>query len=474
MISTPYWLRARAARRRPRRPRAVARRRSDRQRRSIDLLGDDAKRAGARQRARRARARAWSGRSSRDRYLQTLRARARRARRSTRARRSARTRATRSPELPEVNLDHLRAHDRRHRDPAARHASPSRATTTGYCLDDNARALLLMTLLEDAGTEDPRLGARARVALPRVRQPRVRRATRGRFRNFMSYARRWTRRVRLGGQPRPRAVGARHRRSDARPIPGGSSLGGELFHAALPAAARRSPARARGRTRCSASTSTCARSRATAASQSVRRELAERLLDLYRRSEHAANGRGSKIASPTATRASRQALIVSGERMDARRDDRRRASRRSSGWCTIQRREDGYFAPIGSNGFYERGGAKAVFDQQPVEACAMVSACLEARAYDRRSALGRARASVPSTGSSAQNHLQQPLYDARTGGCRDGAARRSRQREPGRRIDALVPARAGRNARPTRIAGRDAIPVATAGDRSRTIGMSDA
>ena len=25
----------------------------------------------------------------------------------------------------------------------------------GYCLDDNARALLLMTLLEEAGTDDP-------------------------------------------------------------------------------------------------------------------------------------------------------------------------------------------------------------------------------------------------------------------------------------------------------------------------------
>ena len=40
---------------------------------------------------------------------------------------------------------------------------------------------------------------------------------------------------------------------------------------------------------------------------------------------------------------------------------------------------DGYFAPVGSKGFYVRGGTKASFDQQPVEACAMVSACLEAQ-----------------------------------------------------------------------------------------------
>ena len=38
----------------------------------------------------------------------------------------------------------------------------------------------------------------------------------------------------------------------------------------------------------------------------------------------------------------------------------------------------GHFVPIGSNGFYKRGGVRARFDQQPVEAQAMVSACLEA------------------------------------------------------------------------------------------------
>lgn len=40
--------------------------------------------------------------------------------------------------------------------------------------------------------------------------------------------------------------------------------------------------------------------------------------------------------------------------------------------------EGGHFVPIGSNGFYQRGGERARFDQQPVEAQAAVSACLEA------------------------------------------------------------------------------------------------
>jgi hypothetical protein len=44
----------------------------------------------------------------------------------------------------------------------------------------------------------------------------------------------------------------------------------------------------------------------------------------------------------------------------------------------LQTSEDGYFRPIGCYGFYKRGESRANFDQQPIEACAMVSACLEA------------------------------------------------------------------------------------------------
>ena len=44
----------------------------------------------------------------------------------------------------------------------------------------------------------------------------------------------------------------------------------------------------------------------------------------------------------------------------------------------LQISEKGHFRPIGSNGFYKRGGTRANFDQQPIEAQAMISACLEA------------------------------------------------------------------------------------------------
>jgi len=94
----------------------------------------------------------------------------------------------------------------------------------------------------------------------------------------------------------------------------------------------------------------------------------------------------------------------------------------SLSWLADLQRADAvgkHFVPIGSNGFYEKGGERARFDQQPVEAQAIVSACLEAykvtgdkswRKETRRAFewfLGR-------------NDLNLPVYDPTTGGCRDG------------------------------------------------------
>jgi hypothetical protein len=113
-----------------------------------------------------------------------------------------------------------------------------------------------------------------------------------------------------------------------------------------------------------------------------------------------------------------QALIVSGARMG---DATMVAAGISSlGWLlSIQRSKEGYFAPIGSNGFYERGGATAAFDQQPVEACAVVSACLEAFRVTGHAEWPE-HARLAFNWFLGQNDLHTPLYDATTGGCRDG------------------------------------------------------
>jgi len=78
-----------------------------------------------------------------------------------------------------------------------------------------------------------------------------------------------------------------------------------------------------------------------------------------------------------------------------------------------------HFVPIGSQGFYPRGGQKARFDQQPLEAAGTVSACLQAYRLtgDRR---WRGEAWSAFNWFLGDNDLQLPLYDSVTGGCRDG------------------------------------------------------
>lgn len=66
----------------------------------------------------------------------------------------ASTLATRPAELPELNLDHVSIMT--DGTGMLQHATFSVPRyDEGYCVDDNARALMLMTLIEDAGSEDP-------------------------------------------------------------------------------------------------------------------------------------------------------------------------------------------------------------------------------------------------------------------------------------------------------------------------------
>ncbi len=81
--------------------------------------------------------------------------------------------------------------------------------------------------------------------------------------------------------------------------------------------------------------------------------------------------------------------------------------------------EGKHFVPIGSNGFYTQGGERARFDQQPVEAQAMVSACLEAHRLTRdKMWIQEVRRAFE--WFLGRNDLHLPVYDPTTGGCRDG------------------------------------------------------
>ena len=75
--------------------------------------------------------------------------------------------------------------------------------------------------------------------------------------------------------------------------------------------------------------------------------------------------------------------------------------------------------PIGSNGFYPRGKERAIFDQQPIEAQATISACIEAY-HATGDMFWVAEARRAFEWFLGRNDLGLALYDSGTGGCRDG------------------------------------------------------
>jgi hypothetical protein len=113
-----------------------------------------------------------------------------------------------------------------------------------------------------------------------------------------------------------------------------------------------------------------------------------------------------------------QALIISGQWMS--RPEVSEIGLTSLRWLvSIQRTQSGCFRPVGNNGFYQRDGARADFDQQPVEAQAMVSACLEAY-YATHDMMWKNEAKRAFEWFLGRNDLGIALYDFTSGGCSDG------------------------------------------------------
>ena len=325
----------------------------------------------------------------------------------------ARTLAERPLSLPELRLDHLQCLT--DDTGVLQHASfvvPRYAD--GYCLDDNARALLLMVTLEESGLAERSL-VRALASRYLAFVCNAFDQPTGRFRNFMSYARVWGERV--GSEDsQGRALWALGAVVGRAHDPGRRSLSGEMFHQALPAMATlRSPrAWAYALLGINEYLQAFAGDRGV---QAMRALLVDRLADIHARASTSEWPWFEESLTYGNARVP-QALLLSGAAMQ--RTDLVDTGLRALEWLAkLQHTPDGFFSPIGSNGFYVRGGARARFDQQPVEACGMVSAALDALRVtgDVRWA---SEANAAFGWFVGQNHLQQAVYDVASGGCRDG------------------------------------------------------
>jgi glycosyltransferase involved in cell wall biosynthesis len=88
-------------------------------------------------------------------------------------------------------------------------------------------------------------------------------------------------------------------------------------------------------------------------------------------------------------------------------------------WLVAIQTDSDHFSPIGNNGWYKQNGFKARFDQQPIEAHAMIEACIEAfNLTGERTWIDNAVMCF--NWFLGHNDLNMSLYDPKTGGCRDG------------------------------------------------------
>ena len=290
------------------------------------------------------------------------------------------------------------------------HSIPDRSH--GYCIDDNARALLVACALNAAGEEalsEP-LTARLAAFLQHAWNPVTRR-----FRNFMSFDRVW---LEESGSEDSHgrtlwALGecARSDRSPSRRLWAAS-----LFNEALPSAKEfRSPrAWAFSLLGLNAYCSVVPNNHFAAR---LRFSLADKLISILT-SVETENWIWFEEGLAYDNARLPQALILTGLATDTPRYTK--AGLRSLCWLMIQQTgASGVFRPVGTSGFGNKRTAPRMFDQQPLEATATISACLAAWQVDGDSKWKTEALNVFSW-FMGHNDLSLPLIDLETGSCHDG------------------------------------------------------
>ena len=285
----------------------------------------------------------------------------------------------------------------------------------GYCTDDNARAFILCNLLEQLGTETAvgTLDGLATTYLAFLASA-LNRDT-GRFRNFMSHGRLWLEPAGSedshGRAMWALGVGAARSRNEGR-----RQLAKQLFENGLEAVLGFTSPRAWTFTLLGLHDYLSANPQKPEA-LAARLELTAKLVGLW--DAFATDDWPWLESSATYDNARiSQALIINGQKLA--QPETLEIGLKSLRWlASIQKTQAGHFRPVGSDGFYVKDGARADFDQQPVEAQAMVSACLAAfRATgDSSWTIESRRAFEWYLG---RNDLGLSLYDPSNGGCGDG------------------------------------------------------
>jgi len=314
-------------------------------------------------------------------------------------------------ELPELRLDHLaRMTDSTGMFQHATYTVPN--FSEGYCIDDNARAFILAVFLDELEEEPERMRTLATTYaafMNHAFDPKTKR-----FHNHLSFDRRWL--DEKGSEDSHGralwALGVGVGRSPHRSF---QIMAAELFAQALPSVTEFTSPRAWAFILIGIHEYLRRLSGDRLVNQ-IRETLTSRLMELYDKVvqpdwhwfEEQLTYDNAKLA---------HALILSG-RATAQPAVLERGLQALRWLAEVQTSENGHFRPIGSNGFYRRGGPRAMFDQQPIEAQAMVSACLAA--YRATSdLLWYEQAQRAFDWFLGWNDLGLEVYSPNTGGCRD-------------------------------------------------------
>ncbi len=319
--------------------------------------------------------------------------------------------APESTAAPQVKLDHfLSMCDDTGLFQHAVRSVPDRSH--GYCVDDNARALLVACALNTPGELrlPEALTARLAAFVQHAWNPGTRR-----FRNFMSFERRWLEEA--GSEDsHGRALWALGEcaRSDA--SPSRRRWAASLFAEALPTVEDFHSPRAWAFALLGLDAYCIAVAEDSRATE-LRRRLADRLMSILASVETQDWVWFEEGLSYDNARLP-QALIATGISIGATHYIA--AGLRSLRWLmTLQTSAAGVFRPVGSDSFGDTRTPPRAFDQQPLEAAATISACLAAWRAD-----GDPKWKADATRAFAwflgSNDLAAPLVDPETGGCRDG------------------------------------------------------
>ena len=314
--------------------------------------------------------------------------------------------------LPEIKLDHLKSlTDDTGILQHANHTIPDRYY--GYCTDDNARALLVAVLgqkyMPSNGFGLDALAGHYLGFLLYAYNDKN-----GRFRNFMDYSRQWAEEI--GSEDsHGRSLWCLGKAVAFLENPSHLAVSTILFKKALGVAENFFAPRAIAFSLIGLDAYLCKFSGDSDARR-IRDILADRLFVQFKNHgtsdwpwlEDALNYANAKLP---------QALLVSGTRMH--RSDMVDMGLGCLKWLLAMQTNSHHFAPIGSNGWYQKGGKRTRFDQQPIETKAMVDACVEAYTItnDRQ---WFANTVMCFNWFLGHNDLNMPLYDPKTGGCRDG------------------------------------------------------